>query len=99
MMTSTTSSSDDSEYNKEKLDHVCSLICPTFDYLINEKIVNNVTCIVPNCDEIFSSQSCLNLHLNKVHRIFNQTVKCFYFFLIFFRFLCCIDVIKSLVFI
>jgi hypothetical protein len=75
-----TSLQSDLENNQLKSNHVCSLICPTFDYLINEKIITNVSCLVPNCDETFPSQSCLNFHLSKVHRINNQTVNIFQFF-------------------
>ena len=61
------------QHFQPKQTHTCSSICPTYDFLINEKITTNVTCIVPNCDEVFSNESCLNFHLKKVHRI-DQTV-------------------------
>lgn len=57
------------QHSQSKQTHTCSSICPTYDFLINEKITTNVTCIVSNCDEVFSNQSCLNFHLKKVHRI------------------------------
>lgn len=60
----------ESEINtKSKKTHTCSSICPSFDYLMNEKITTDILCIVPNCDEIFSNSSALNLHLKKTHRI------------------------------
>lgn len=55
--------------NLNKESHVCSSICPSLQFLKNEKIITNVSCIVPNCDEIFLNQSNLNFHLEKVHKI------------------------------
>ena len=45
--------------------HKCSLICPSFEFLSKAKISTNLVCTVPNCDEIFSQESALNLHLEK----------------------------------
>lgn len=59
--------------SNNKKAHQCSSICPSFEYLINEKITTNVSCIVTNCGETFSNLSVLNFHLKKVHRI-DQTV-------------------------
>ena len=60
------------EINTSK--HTCSIICPDVEFLKKIEIVTDVICPVPNCDEIFSQVSALNLHLEKVHRI-NQKVK------------------------
>ncbi len=49
--------------------HKCSSICPSLEFLQNEKILTNVVCTVPNCDEIFLNQSNLNFHLEKVHKL------------------------------
>ncbi len=49
--------------------HKCSSICPSLEFLKNEKIITNVVCTVPNCDEIFPNQSNLNFHLEKVHKL------------------------------
>ena len=49
--------------------HKCSSICPSLEFLQNEKIVTNVVCTVPNCDEIFLNLSNLNFHLEKVHKL------------------------------
>ena len=59
--------SESSSSNKEP--HVCTSICPSLEFLRNEKIVTNVECTVPNCGEIFQNQSNLNFHLEKVHRV------------------------------
>ncbi len=60
------------ENNSKK--HECSIICPSYDFLINLSINTDVLCTVPNCDEIFSNTSALNFHLEKVHRL-SQNVK------------------------
>jgi len=56
--------------------HECSIICPSYEYLIGLSINTDLICSVPNCDEIFSNSSALNFHLEKVHRL-NQNVICF----------------------
>jgi hypothetical protein len=56
-----------------KKKHECSIICPSYEYLIGLSINTDLICTVPNCDEIFSNSSALNLHLEKVHRL-NQSV-------------------------
>ena len=57
--------------------HDCRIICPSYEYLIGLSINTDLICTVPNCDEIFSNSSALNLHLEKVHRL-NQNVKLLY---------------------
>lgn len=54
--------------------HDCSIICPSYEYLSTLSVNTDIICTVPNCDEIFSNSSALNLHLEKVHRL-NQKVK------------------------
>ena len=58
-----------SEPAASKTSHTCSAICPSFEFLQNEKILTDVVCTVPNCDEIFSNVSALNFHVEKVHKI------------------------------
>lgn len=53
----------------EDLKHKCKIIAPTIEYLNNEKILTDLLCTVPHCNEIFSNISALNLHLNKVHKL------------------------------
>ena len=65
-----TSESGSDDVNQEvNTRHKCSLVCPSFEYLNQAKIITNCVCTVPNCDEIFSQESALNLHLEKVHKI------------------------------
>ena len=52
--------------------HTCSLICPSLEFLSKAKISTNLVCTVLNCDEIFSQESALNLHLEKAHKITNK---------------------------
>lgn len=59
----------EADINQTKTSHNCTAICPSLEFLQNEKIVTNVVCTVPNCDEIFSNQSNLNFHIEKVHKI------------------------------
>ncbi|CAF1063295.1 unnamed protein product [Brachionus calyciflorus] len=56
-----------------KKKHECSIICPSIEYLQNAEIITNVTC--DECGETFSQISALNLHLEKVHRIFKNNEK------------------------
>jgi hypothetical protein len=53
----------------ETVGHKCQIITPTIDYLNNQQILTDVLCSVPNCNEIFSNISALNLHLKKVHKL------------------------------
>lgn len=68
------------EENKyEQLDnvkkkHTCGVICPSVEYLEKTEIITNVVCTVIGCDEVFSQISALNLHLEKVHKIFNKVI-------------------------
>lgn len=57
-----------------KKKHICSVICPTMEYLEKSEIITNVKCSVPECDEVFSQISALNLHLEKVHKIFKKVI-------------------------
>lgn len=54
--------------------HTCEIITPTIDYLNNSQILTDLLCTVPNCNEIFSNISALNLHLKKVHKIISSTI-------------------------
>jgi len=54
--------------------HECSIICPSYEYLIGLSINTDLICTVPNCDEIFSNSSALNLHLEKVHRLCQNVI-------------------------
>ena len=68
------SSSEENDEKKKKKTHTCSLICPSLEYLSKARISTNVVCTVPNCEEIFSQESALNLHLKKVHRIEQKVI-------------------------
>lgn len=59
---------------EQKKNHICTVICPSLEFLNKVEIITNVVCSVENCDEVFSHQSALNLHLEKVHRLKTQKV-------------------------
>jgi hypothetical protein len=60
--------------DSQKTKHTCSIICPDVEFLNKAEILTDVVCPVPNCDNIFSQVSALNLHLEKAHRL-NQKVR------------------------
>ena len=69
-MINTTNQDDDDEHQQQSQQkHKCQIITPTIEYLNNEQILTDILCTVPNCNEIFSNISALNLHLNKVHKL------------------------------
>jgi hypothetical protein len=59
--------------NDTQKKHSCSAICPDVEFLNKAEILTDVVCPVPNCDNVFSQVSALNLHLEKAHRL-NQKV-------------------------
>jgi hypothetical protein len=66
--------------------HKCKLITCSVDFLKKLEIKSNVKCTIANCDETFLHEPALNLHLEKVHRVFVQKViprlfEIFFFFL------------------
>ena len=49
--------------------HKCQIVCPSYDFLSKTRIITDVVCSVPNCDEIFSHESAMKLHMEKVHKL------------------------------
>jgi hypothetical protein len=49
--------------------HVCKVITPTLEQLLNSKIQTDIVCSQPNCTQVFSNTGALNLHLTKIHKI------------------------------
>ena len=74
--------------------HKCSIVCPSYEFLINAKISTNVVCTVPNCGEIFSQESALSLHLEKAHKIV-QKVSVFFIIIIMSLLILCVDVVLN----
>jgi hypothetical protein len=52
--------------NKE---HVCKIITPTLEHLLNSKVQTDVLCTQPNCMQIFSNISAMHMHMEKTHNL------------------------------